>query len=182
MPRGAISSKWAVAPRKPRQKLFEGSLGPGRAGVKTGSPSGGPRSGPWALLPLSKGLRPCHEKGGLALALPNLRPGTQGAEAPRESVAGKGAMRRVAVGAALTLTAWLGLASGTEAQCLITPLGPLAVSVLPALIPIDLDPPSSFAAKAYDEKAHKTPVARRGEGPHRALPPRDYPEGARRAG
>ena len=68
-------------------------------------------------------------------------------------------MRRVAVVAVLTLSAWLGSARAAEAQCLVTPVGPMAL-VLPAPLP--------------SLELSTTPVARWGEGPHWALPPRDY--------
>ena len=72
-------------------------------------------------------------------------------------------MRRVAVVSVLTLSAWLGSALRAEAQCLVTPVGPMALAplTLPSPVPLEFHPLI-------------TPVARRGEGPQRALPPRDY--------
>lgn len=80
-------------------------------------------------------------------------------------------MRRVAVVAALTLSAGLGLAVRADAQCLVTPVGPMAVS-LPALIP-PVAPPFEVPLNVST-----TPVARRVEGPHQpALHLRDYKRG-----
>ena len=81
-------------------------------------------------------------------------------------------MRRVAVVAALTLSAWLGLAVRAEAQCLVTPVGPLAVHLSPASH-LGLDSPPPLVNQAADSSS-TTPVAREVEGHHLALPSCDY--------
>ena len=82
-------------------------------------------------------------------------------------------MRRAAVVFLLGVAAALGLSLPAEAQCLITPLGPLAVRP-PAL-------PKTDPFQEIQTDVFTTPVARRGEGPHWALPPREYRRGARHA-
>lgn len=74
-------------------------------------------------------------------------------------------MRRVAAVTALTLSALLGFALGAEAQCLITPLGPLA-------LPLQIQ--TMLPSLAEGDESSTTPVAREAEGPHRALPSCDY--------
>lgn len=79
-------------------------------------------------------------------------------------------MRRVAAVSILSLSAWLGLSARAEAQCLATPIGPMAV---PLSLPFEL-------RSSHDST---TPVAREVEGPHWALPSCDYRgrKGVRRA-
>ena len=87
-------------------------------------------------------------------------------------------MRRVAAVVVLTLSAWLGLAVRADAQCLITPVGPTAFR-----LPASLDAGPAFPAPGPDVSSDPlltTPVAR-GGGPARALLPRDYKRGVRRA-
>lgn len=81
-------------------------------------------------------------------------------------------MRRVAAVAVLTLSAWLGLALRADAQCLITPGGPLAIRLSePAPIAFELPPPPVNLAA---DPLSTTPVAREVEGRHLALPSCDY--------
>lgn len=86
-------------------------------------------------------------------------------------------MRRVAVVTVLTLSAGFALSARAQAQCLITPVGPLSV-VLPVCQPPaspQIDAPALPPAGIPEEKVSTTPVAREVEGPHWALPSCDYP-------